>query len=133
MTTECQRGGMGRPKKAPPHDPTRPPFAAILSELMRRKRFGVETLSKKAHVPKSTISRWSLNGTKGGPRLYEVVRVADILGVTIDQLLGRQAIPPAQEGDDLGSLSSNEVRLIELYRDREQVTKGVDEILAEEP
>lgn len=59
-----------------------------LRALTERRRVGVRELARQAGVSADTASRWLRGASE--PRASEMVLIADLLGVTLDQLVGRQ-------------------------------------------
>ena len=64
-----------------------------LQELRRARGFSQEELADRLGVSRQAVSKWE-NG-QGKPELDNVVRLAEIYGVTTDYLLAGKAAPPA--------------------------------------
>lgn len=57
-----------------------------IKRLCDAQGFTIQQLEAKAGVANGTIGRWGRDGKKI-PSVYKVKKVADVLGVTVDELL----------------------------------------------
>lgn len=80
--------------------------------IRKQKKMTMKQLGKEVGVSESTISLYE-NG-KHEPDLITIGRIADVLGVSVDQLLGRDETQSKE--DEKFYLSSDEYRLIQCYR-----------------
>lgn len=55
-----------------------------LKELLKKKKFTQEILAQKIGVTQSTVSQWCTKATS--PRNLNTRKIADTLGVTLDEL-----------------------------------------------
>ena len=81
---------------------------------------------------KSGLKESSLTHDKTGdsvPRSAELARMAGALGVSMDQLWGKQPMPNLKT--DAGQLSKPESDLVVLYRHNERFRRIVNNIIAE--
>lgn len=117
MITECQPFSVS--KKPRPSAIVEPPteFGKRLKDLLDARGVSQTKLSDETKVKIQTINGWLTKEMKGGPRLMEVKKVAEYLGVTLDELAGVR--PMAKGQDDFARLlSPKEERLLEMYADR---------------
>lgn len=63
-------------------------FAENLKELRAEFKFSQKDLSKILGVTQQCISEWELNKTE--PTLSWLCKLADVFGITLDQLCGRE-------------------------------------------
>jgi|SRR5690606_6910249 len=66
-----------------------------LIELRKQKKLTQEAVAKKLGIPRGTYSNYELG--KREPDLETLKRIADFHGVSIDELLGREAYSVAKE------------------------------------
>lgn len=64
----------------------------IIRKLCKEQRITIGALEVKAGLATNTINRWD----KTSPSISRVVAVADVLGVSLDELVGRDSpdLPP---------------------------------------
>lgn len=67
------------------------PFAARLARLMARRGMTRKALAAATGVGLPAISHWA--GGRCLPQLPQLIRLADALGVTLDELAGRRGVP----------------------------------------
>ena len=66
-------------------------FCKNLKLLEEAKNWNSSQLAKEVHMTEATISRW-----KSGDRLPSIPalwKIADVFGISIDQLVGREPLP----------------------------------------
>lgn len=115
MTSECQPLEVGRPRKKPLGEPTH--FGRNLGHLRRKRGLSYSRLALKVRVSSTALQRWETDSAEeGGPRLFEVKRVAEFFGVSVDYLIDH--VPEPQDEDDSSAVTEKEIRLLELYRDK---------------
>lgn len=89
-----------------------------------------EELGNKVNIKKASISKYE-RGTMQ-PSQETLVKLADILGVTVDYLLGRPQKDPRDMEDDefYASLTEGERQLLEYYRNAsDEARRIVDRIV----
>lgn len=59
-----------------------------LSKLRREKRLTQEGLARKANISYHTLIKLESNGIEN-PKIETVIKLADALGISVDNLLGR--------------------------------------------
>ncbi|MET4696082.1 helix-turn-helix domain-containing protein [Endozoicomonas lisbonensis] len=64
-------------------------FPLSLRVIIRQRNWDDQDLAEEVGVDKSTVSRW-LSGEQEPKNLTELVNLADRLGITTDELLGRK-------------------------------------------
>lgn len=62
-------------------------FSISLYKLLRERKMTQTALAEKICVHKGVVNKW-INGVRY-PRLDDAARVADVLGVSLDELYGR--------------------------------------------
>ena len=70
-------------------------FHENLIALRRREGWSQEELGNRIGVTRQTVSKWELGLTT--PELEKLVQLADVFGMTTDQLVGRTAATVPQE------------------------------------
>lgn len=81
-----------------------------LKEIREEKDVMQRELAQRLNKTRACISQWERNVTE--PDLQSLIQIADILGVTTDELLGR-----AGNVEIVGvQLTSEEQQLVNLYR-----------------
>jgi len=63
-------------------------FAKILNELRTANNMSQQELAQKLNINQSNISNWERGINR--PEYEKLVSLADIFGVTVDELLGRE-------------------------------------------
>ena len=69
-------------------------FAQKLKELRTRAGMSQEKLSEKVGVSRQAITKWETD--KGAPDMDNLMALSDLFGVSVDELLGREARRPAE-------------------------------------
>ncbi len=71
-------------------------IASRIRSFREARGWSQAELSRRAKVHLSSLSRWE-RGERSRISLTEFVKLADALGVSLDDLLGRSTAPPAAE------------------------------------
>ena len=58
-----------------------------MRKARKAKKYTLEKLEKKAGISRQSIGRWERD--KVSPNILNVISIADVLGVTLDELVGR--------------------------------------------
>ena len=64
-------------------------FAQKLKELRNRAGMSQEKLAEKVGVSRQAITKWETD--KGTPEMENLMALSDLFGVSVDELLGREA------------------------------------------
>ena len=69
-------------------------FAQKLKELRNRAGMSQEKLAERVGVSRQAITKWETD--KGAPEMENLLALSDLFGVSVDELLGREARRPAE-------------------------------------
>lgn len=69
-------------------------FAQKLKELRNRSGMSQEKLAEKVGVSRQAITKWETD--KGAPEMENLMALSDLYGVSVDELLGREARRPTE-------------------------------------
>ena len=91
-------------------------------ELIRAKGITQKEFSKRTGIPQSTISDWKKKGVN--PTSEKLLRISEVLGISVYDLLSEHQ--KERTGCDYIYIdsSSNEARLVEVYRKLSQLQKS---------
>ena len=64
-------------------------FAQKLKEMRTRAGMSQEKLAEKVGVSRQAITKWETD--KGAPDMDNLMALSDLFGVSVDELLGREA------------------------------------------
>jgi len=92
----------------------------MLKELRKPLGLSQQALADRIGVSRSTVSMWEIGESE--PCNDLLIRLADLLGASVDELLGRD--PPAPK-----ELSAKELSLVAAYNARPQFRVAVDALL----
>lgn len=81
-----------------------------LKELRTAKKLTQEKLSKMLGVSRTTVTMWESNASE--PDTGTLLRIADILQVSVDCLLGNEKKPPTPEG--VSGLTPKQLKILEM-------------------
>ena len=89
-----------------------------IKEIRKQKGFTVDKLSKKLNIVRSTLTHYENGNRDIGTAM--LCQLADVLGVSVDELLGREKKEPeviqVMPGAD-DNLSDNKKQLIEIIKE----------------
>lgn len=74
-------------------------FAAALREIRKRAGLSQEDLARMVGVERSTVTKWESG--QNAPALPTLAKLADVLGVSVDDLLGRKFHQAARRAVDV--------------------------------
>lgn len=100
-------------------------FSDRLKKLRKEKGLTQEQLAKEVNVDRSTVGKWEGKAGKHLPSDDVKCKLANLFGVSIDYLMGyvpEESAPPS--GHEL-ELSSDEAKLIDIYRALTQEGKSM--------
>lgn len=103
-------------------------FSENLKALRKRKGFSQEELAAKLHVVRQTISKWEKNISV--PDADALVRLADILEVTVTELLGAKIDNTADANSVAEQLSRINEQLAIKNRRSRRIWKAIGIVLA---
>ena len=86
-----------------------------IREIRLSRGYNQEQLAEMANLNRVTIAKYESG--KVEPGAQALLRIADALEVTVDQLLGRDA-PQTQTGDEPYRIETEEVKILAPYMDR---------------
>ncbi len=89
-------------------------FALRLKELREKKGFSQAQLASKLNVGIGSVGMWE--STQRTPPAKRLNQIADFFGVSVDYLLGREEKITPDENINSAMSSSDETRLLEIYR-----------------
>ena len=69
-------------------------FAQKLKELRNRAGMSQEKLAERVGVSRQAITKWETD--KGAPEMENLLALSDLFGVSVDELLGREARRPTE-------------------------------------
>ncbi len=105
-----------------------------IRELRKQRRYSQAQLAKKLNVTQGAVSQWENEQTV--PAADQLVSIASLFGVTVDQLLGRENEPapatPDEERDAYADIGRRVVALTAAQREKAQtveakiISAGVD-------
>ena len=71
-------------------------FAQKLKQMRTRAGMSQEKLAERMGVSRQAITKWETD--KGAPDMDNLMALSDLFGVSVDELLGREARKPASDG-----------------------------------
>lgn len=92
-------------------------LGTTLRHLRSRKGFTVNDLAKLSGVGRDLLYDIE-NGTIVEPRLTNLIKLADALDVTLDQLVGRSALPPKASNETIEKVLFEVMERLEQLRPR---------------
>lgn len=93
-----------------------------IQRLRKEKGLSQEYVAQKIGISRQSISLWEKNKTV--PSIENLVTLSEILGVTVDELLGREAAQPADNSRQ--PVQELPIGTVELAKDYETKKKGIN-------
>lgn len=101
--------------------PIFPSLVSFMKSLMSDTDINEAELARKTNVPQATINRILLGITRD-PRISTMSAIADVFGVTIDQLIGKESLPNPVNGINKNNNYKNFIPIIEWHEIIDYVT-----------
>lgn len=97
----------------------------ILQELLHRNRLTESELARKIKVPRATINRL-VSGRTPDPRISTLEAIAAYFEISVDQLLGKQALEADQQHQTQSATKITQIPILDINQtlDWEQQTKN---------
>lgn len=93
-----------------------------IQRLRKEKGLSQEYVAQKIGISRQSISLWEKNKT--APSIENLVVLSEILGVTVDELLGREGVQPSDNSRQ--PVQEMPIGTVELAKDEETKKKGIN-------
>lgn len=101
---------------------------ANIERLYKSRGWRQSELADRAKIPRPTVNRWKRNV----PRPAALQKIADTLGVSVDQLLTEDgSARTVQEAQPVGHLNANESRVVAAMRNSEKLARVIRALVKE--